>query len=330
MEDKLTKRKLMFKVFSNEKIKLLGKKKYLASGSQGDVYKYCFTKPGQKLEKCLVAKKVYTNIKESKYINDIFNKNALKYNVYIDIAVMTLTNQLVLQNICPNFVLNYSYSIKERVTGACKNDFPFKFTMYNELIDGSTFDSWVREHHSIDEFYNAYFQITVALYSLHKYFNMTHLDLHSKNILVKSVSKGGYWKYIINDTEYYVPNLGFIFYLNDFDQVWVPQVFNSWFIRQKYSKKRIHKGFDIMFLFRSTLHFSTSPKSFKADVRKLIKGLRNNTSFEEIILQIWGDRYKKQNTWKLLDTKKQLQKYNLNLKLNKDNVPNELKHVVLQ
>jgi hypothetical protein len=330
MDERVSKRKILYKAFSSKNaIKHLEKKKYIASGAQGNVYKYCLTSKTDRTNKCVVVKKSYIDYQESKFIDDKFNIKALKFNVFIEIAAMTLLNQLVLQNICPNFVLNYAYLTKERI-GVCNDDYPYKSLLCNELIeDGYTFNLWVREEHSVEQYYNAYFQIVAAVYSMQKFFNMTHLDLHSKNILVKKVAKGGYWKYTIGDTEYCVPNLGYIFYINDFDQVWVPKTFKSRFIRQRYARKNIHKGFDIMFLFRSTLEFTTSTKAFKADIRKVIKGLRANEKFEEIIKNLWQEKYSIDNLWKFGKNGKLIEAYDLSKSVDKKRVPQKLRFVVV-
>ena len=330
MEETIQNRKILYKAFSNKNaVKYLEKKKFIASGAQGNVYKYCLNGGGSKVNKCVVVKKSYIDYKESKFINDTFVPKALKFNVFIEYAVMKLLNQLVLQKICPNFILNYAYIIKERV-GVCKDDYPYKALLYNEIVEkGYTFNSWVRENHSIELFYNAYFQIVAAVYSMQKYFNMTHLDLHSKNILVKKVQQGGYWKYIIGETEYFVPNLGYIFYVNDFDQTWVPNTFKSWFIRQRYATKNIHKGFDLMFLFRSTLQFTTSNKAFKSDIRKVIKSLKKNENFEDIIKDLWAEKYQSDNLWKSVKNRSLIETYDLTKALNKTGIPQQLRFIVV-
>jgi hypothetical protein len=291
------------------------KKGELGRGYQGTVYKYC--KKGNKL--CVAVKKLYLDEDETKFVKDPLKKRLFKFGSFIELASMQLTNELVLQNISPNFVLNYSYSFKEH-TGICSEDYPYKMYVYNEYIsDAMTFTDWIKQYHDLPFYYNAYFQITVALYTLLKYFNMKHLDLHSGNILVKKITPGGYWKYIINDTTYYVPNLGYIFLINDFGQAWIPNNFKVWFT----SLRKPRQSYDIQHLFNSTLDFSTSPPEFKTQIRKLIRKLSKNEHFKDIIRDFWYDMYKTKPSSKLLDT------FNMNKSLVKTNIPKNLQHLAI-
>ena len=301
----------------------------LGEGYQGKVFRYC--KKGKCSYSNLAVKKMFLDWKQSKYVEDRYNPKALKYGIFIELAANELVNQLVLQNISQNFILNYSYEYEER-NGICNETYPYKSYYYNEFIDNAeTYTEWVSKEHSMHLWYNAFFQITSAIYAMQKYFNMTHLDLHSDNILVQKVKKGGYWSYIINGKTYKVPNLGYIFYIGDFGHAWIPNNFKSWFISQKYKKKQIHKGFDIYKLFKSTLSFTTSPKNFKKDVKYLVKNLRNNESFDNIIEEIWSNRYVYDiSTGDIkLSRTKPINTFNLDQKLKTKNIPQELRHLVI-
>ncbi len=313
---------------TDDKKGLFHKDELLGEGYQGKVHKYC------KKNKCvepLAVKKIYLPIKEGKFVDDIYNPKALKYGSYIELASNHLINELVLQGISPNFMLHYMHDIEER-WGICSYDYPFKMYHYNEFINNAvSYTDWVSEDHSIHEWYNAFFQITTAIFALQKYFNMTHLDLHSDNILVKKVKKGGYWSYIINGNVYKVPNLGYQFFIVDFGHAWIPNNFKSWFISQKYKKKQIHRGFDIYQLFKSTLSFDTAPKNFKKDVNYLIKKLRKNDDFDNIIEDIWGDKYvydTSSGKVKTVTTKK-LDTFNFDKRLYIKKIPKELQHLVV-
>jgi hypothetical protein len=324
MDGTLKKRRENFALCSKAPFKNINKKKLIGSGSQGDVFKYCI----DSTKICLIGKRSYINKKEYKYIDYSLDPLALKYNVYIEYAAMQLTNQLVLQGVCPHFVLNYRRVIKERV-GVCDDEFPAKSTLYNEFIEGGvTFDNWARENHSLNEWYNAYFQITVAIYALQHYYDLTHLDLHSRNVLIRKVQAGGYWKYKIRDTEYFVPNFGYIFYINDFDQAWIPNKFKSWFIRQKKKSKTIHKAYDIMVLFRNTLHYSTSPKTFKNDIRKLINRIKDKVGYDAAINEIWGEKYTQDNLWKYTKNRKIIDNFDFNININKLMVIKPLRDII--
>ncbi len=292
------------KLFQNLKnYELFKKKKKLGKGYQGTVYKYCQDK------QCVAVKQIKIS---EQHADDIYNPKALKYGPFIELAANQLVNELVLQKICPHFILNYGYQFTSN-----------KVYFYNELLNkSSTYTEWVRTLHSLEEWYNAFFQILIAVYSIQKYFNMTHLDLHSDNILVINMNKGGYWKYIIDDKIYYLPNLGYQFYIIDFENAWIPEHLKSWLISTKYKKKSIHKGFDIYKLFKSTLHFDNAPKSFKKDVNFAIRQLRQNIPFQNIIETIFYNKYNS------IEQSKPLDIYNTNKQLKIKHLPIELQQIL--
>jgi hypothetical protein len=148
----------------------------------------------------------------------VFNKPT-----FIEIVAQTLINQIVLQKICPNFVLNYYWRFKQ------SNGSLF-LESFNEYINCCTFDEWLNKNtYTLDIYKNAIFQIMVAIYTLKKYFNMLHTDLHLGNVLVHTVKPGGYWVYSIDNKKYYVPNLGFVFVINDYGFAWIPdQLYITW------------------------------------------------------------------------------------------------------
>jgi hypothetical protein len=321
MENNVTRRKVLFNKFvkgltNNKKINLI-KTDLLGRGFQGVVYKYC----DKRL--CTAVKKMYLENRQARHLKKPYTIQALKYENFIELASMKLTNELVLQKICPHFVLNYHSESTPR-QGVCNDIYPYASKYYNEYIDNvELYTEWVKKQHTISEWYNAYFQITVAIFCLQRHLNMIHLDLHSDNVLVRSVKPGGYWKYTINKVDYYVPNLGYIFYINDFGHAWIPSNFQSWIVRRKYKTKRVHKNFDIVKLFTSTLEFSKSPKDFKNKIRYMIKQLEGDSNFINIIDEIW-ENYKKKSKSKKIET------YNLDNQVDVKNIPKDLRHLVLQ
>jgi hypothetical protein len=308
------------KLKESEPFVFLNKKNVLGKGGQGKVYRYCLSKPSKY---CMAVKKMYLDNKESKHLKDIYSDNAYKQSVYIELSSMQLVNELILQNVCPNYILNYDFMYKDR-DGICDDIYPHTMYYFNEFIDGAEiYTDWVKKNHTIKEWYNAYFQITVAVYALQRHFNMTHLDLHSDNIIVIKIKEGGHWVYEIDGERYYVPNCGYVFYINDFGHAWIPKEFRSWFIRQRYNKKRINKSFDIMTLFRSTFKFSTSPQGFKKHIKNVIKELSGDKLFTHTISEIWSDYKEKISKSKLID------KYNLDKNLSVKNLHPKLKKLVI-
>jgi hypothetical protein len=297
------------------KKKIFDKIEVLGEGGQGKVYKY--HKKDDKSMSGIAVKKMYLSKKESKYVDDIFDDKALNHSIYIELSSFYLINELVLQKISPNFVLNYDYEFMER-SGICSDIYPYSGYFFNEYSSKSeTYTEWVKKEHNQLLWYNSLFQIVSGVYTMQKYFNMTHLDLHSDNILVKKIKSGGYWKYIINSKEYNVPNMGYIFYINDFGHAYIPNTFKSWFRRRRY--KKIDKSFDIYQLHKSISKISTSSEKFKKDTRYIIKNLKKDEDFTSIIENIWGDIYLTPRRSNKIET------YNLDKPMITKQVPSELK-----
>jgi serine/threonine protein kinase len=204
----------------------IGKK--LGEGVQGIVYKvYSKTYP-------IVLKRSNISQSEYKLKDKIYSKDTLKLPPYIELACLTLVNQLVLQRICPNFTINYHNEILNTCNKEPNISYRKHCTIqYNEFVNYGTFEDWAKKNHKQELWYNAIFQILAALYAMHKYYNLFHNDFHGRNLLVQKVKPGGYWTYIIDGTRYYVPNLGFVFLISDFGFGWIPNVmYPEWYIRK--------------------------------------------------------------------------------------------------
>lgn len=327
MNINIKQRKNIFNKFQdNFDYTVLQKQTELGRGGQGKVYSYCRKNTDQD---CVAVKKIYIEAQQSKYLNDPFSKRALLHSTFIELASMKLINEIILSNVCPNFILNYTWRFKSR-SGICDDLYPNVAYFFNEYIPNSqTFTEWVKEERNIEELYNAYFQIIYSIYTLQLKLNMTHLDLHTDNIIVQKVPKGGYWEYTIGETTYYVPNLGYIFYINDFGHAWIPNVLKSWFIRQRYKPNKIKSHFDLMILYRS--HFNKVkkkfPKSFQTVLQNIIKTLRNGSreDFSKIIKDIWFDKYKViNNNSSIID------KFNINNSIDSSSIPQELRPLLIK
>jgi hypothetical protein len=79
------------------------------------------------------------------------------------------------------------------------------------------------------------------------------------------------------------------------------------------------------------MSFTTSPSKFRKDVRHVIKKLRKNDSFEDIIEEIWGERYVYDSSsgQEKTMTSKKLETFDMDKKLKTKNVPQELIHLVI-
>ena len=248
-------------------------KKEIASGVEGVVYKSIFKGPKQKNNEFIMKKINLKTIKSGKGITKseldltpdqiytlFYSNRSFKKPSLIEIISSTLTNQLVFQNICPHFAINYYWDYRNNV-----------ITLYNEYIN-YTFESWIQQKHSNQIWFNALFQIMYALASIKQIFNMLHTDLHIGNILVQKIKKGGYWIYKLNGVDYYLPNLGYVFIISDFGFSWIPnKLYISWYYknRLKYITKNGQEFYDLFDFIDSIKTIKNIPSYFVSEIDKL-------------------------------------------------------------
>lgn len=125
---------------------------------------------------------------------------------------------LIEYNICPNLPL----FIDSFLCGRCnfianeqETVLPCIITV-TELAQGD-FHTFLNYYTYTDkELYSALFQIMAGLYAIQMSGQILNNDIKSRNILFHTVKAGGYWHYKIKDYDFYVPNYGKLFILNDF------------------------------------------------------------------------------------------------------------------
>ena len=172
-------------------------------------------------------KKTPINKHAAKYANDQLSKDALsKSDSWVEAAVMRMCRELVFNRVCPNLPVMIYISecdkCKFRNTELANDQGNPCVNMISEYADMGDFKTWMSTKRPTKYWWNAYFQIFVGLYALQSKFNVTHNDLHYKNVLVHKVPRGGFWRYIINGDVYDVPNYGFLFVLWDFGYARTP------------------------------------------------------------------------------------------------------------
>jgi hypothetical protein len=200
--------------------------KLLTAGIEGKIYKSTFKYQNYGQMIIIIKSIDLLSIKESKLISkkvlkatpdELYNmfKSETEYNEnsLIELISQTLTNQLIFQKICPHYSLNYYWEFDSNSK---------TISSYNEYANAESFYKWGQKQHSNKIWFNALFQIMYALICLKRYYNMSHTDFHTDNILVQKVKPGGYWVYTLNNNKYYVENLGFVFLLHDFGFSWIP------------------------------------------------------------------------------------------------------------
>ena len=288
----------------------------LGRGLQGTVYKVS-TRPldrGERERIELVIKR--TNVRASEYKsakkgNELNNKRALKNPVFIELASATLANQLVLNGICPNIALNYSYEFVNDCNARSElSTQKYCSIQYNEYINYGTFQEWAAKNHREELWYNAIFQILAGLYALQMHFKLIHNDFHGRNLLVQRVEPGGYWIYVIDSTRYYVPNLGFVFLISDFGFSWIPgKMYPKHYIKKSQERYMLMDSNDTRLTRNTRLTWDLYklkkltidplmkvskkiPKYLKGEfmetLRSLIDNTENVTTLGDIIRELYG------------------------------------------
>jgi hypothetical protein len=186
-------------ILNNKKIKSV---KELGKGVEGVVY---LLKLAEKYEAVLKINNVFQINKIN--VLKLKKSELLKTDGFVEYYASLLINILLEDKISPNFVYNYKAFITKN-----------QILSYNEFIKSDSLRNFLKKNKNIDKkvIFNIFFQILSALHALQYHFNMIHADLHFENILISEIKPGGYWEYIINGKKYYIPNLGYQIYLNDY------------------------------------------------------------------------------------------------------------------
>jgi hypothetical protein len=264
-------------------LKSFRRPKQIGAGAEGNVYITQFTKKvhfrdNVVLKAINLEKKTLEKIDDTKNLHkQIIEKFALTSPMFIELIAGTLTNQLILQNICPHYSMNYYWDFTEN----------YLVTM-NEFANRNDFHTWAQSVHSEDVWFNALFQIMTGIIAMQKYFNMTHTDLHTQNILVYKVKSGGYWTYTIDNFKYYLPNLGFVFLIHDLGFAWIPDnLYVDWHLEQTMSFVTQHgrKYYDIA----SFIGYIHKTKSYKTPQR--VKDFLKNYFTTDDLQYIFSKEY---------------------------------------
>lgn len=152
-----------------------------------------------------------------KILTDAFEVNEVNF-------LVNIINPLIENNVSPNFPYTYSYFICNTcniILGKTKLKNIKCALLLSEFASGDlyNFDKKINnaENINIDEIlFNAYFQIMYAVSVLHKHTGIVHNDIKLENILYYKTIPGGFWRYIIGNESFYLPNLGYVFILNDY------------------------------------------------------------------------------------------------------------------
>lgn len=204
--------------------KILIKNRIGTDSAYGEVFLGCFPKS---CTTKLAIKKIAFTDKEYSLKDDPFNLRVLNYSEsWAEIYFLKLCGELFEQGISLNVPKYYKYylcnscdyanlAISDRVRNYRKCAI-----IPVDLADGD-FKLFINSDQNIYSLFCAYFQIFMGIFTLQRYFNMRHNDLHYGNVLFKKVKKGLY-EYVLDGKKYYVENNGINFYLWDFGMATIP------------------------------------------------------------------------------------------------------------
>jgi hypothetical protein len=180
----------------------------------------------------MIGKGSYANVFRTSYDSALFalkfskvkpeaanNPYDISYSSWHEVYYLKdIINPLVSDGVCPN--LPYLYDTftcsdctltldSQKVKTACS-------ILAVELASGTLTRYLTEEKRSHDDLMSALFQVMAGLHTIQAYSQMMNFDVKKENVLVYDVVPGGYWKYTILGDDYYVPNKGKMFVLNDF------------------------------------------------------------------------------------------------------------------
>lgn len=143
-----------------------------------------------------------------------------RYNSsWYEILIMKdILRPMIQDHICPNLPLLIESFVCNKCTLTIRKETKEQpcITTITELANGSIRDFFKYHEPEPEEIYSALFQVMAGLHAIQLHGQIMNYDVKADNILFYNVTPGGYWVYVIHGKEYYVPNLGKLFVVNDF------------------------------------------------------------------------------------------------------------------
>lgn len=194
-----------------EKLKKYIDIEHIGSGDWGNVYSACFKSDHNHRVKFAI--KMSRISKED--LKDPYSDTSFAW--YEIFMLKYIIKPLIETNVCPNlpfyintFICNkYDFIYKEKQEHPC-------VIIVTELATGDLKKYFSSINFTDKHLYSALFQIMAGLHAIQMRGQIFINDIKAANILYYNVKPGGYWHYIINNTDFYVPNYGHMFVLNDF------------------------------------------------------------------------------------------------------------------
>lgn len=202
------------------------------------------------------------------YLNPPQNQNDYyKYKIWKELLILEKCRNIIFEpHSIPNLPMLYSWNMcdknkvdnfvnKNILAAAEKRKDTDEYgqrlaILWSELAD-KNLHTWLlqqmkaQQEDIIAQIDNMLFAILVGLISLEINMDLVHFDLHVGNVLVVEGlehKSGEYWKYTYKNHNYYIPNIGTMFYIWDFSLSGVKGESDAFFIRNmlKYGKRLIN------------------------------------------------------------------------------------------
>jgi hypothetical protein len=180
----------------------------------GRVYLSCAPYNG-KCDSPLAVKKIVSK-EVNRYRKFPFKKKTLdKSSVYTEILICKLVDFLHTKRLSPCLPNFFKYNVCYKTSTT---------TIVTELAKGDLKNLITEITPSVETMSFIYFEIFAALYVIKTFFNIEHDDLHWGNVLFRETKKdfSKYRKYIIRNTEFFVPLTGITPVLWDFGLSYIP------------------------------------------------------------------------------------------------------------
>lgn len=171
----------------------------LAKGGSGEIFKKYIIHRNTEIEMALKF------VNTDKFFH--YKKYNYKNKTWKEYIILKKCNKLIKQHVTQHLPIIYDMNVCEQNNTAI---------FYNELASGDFLD-WCQQPHSDIEWKSLLFQVWIAVYCLQIKLQLVHNDLRISNILFHKTEKSNaYIKYTINNTNYYLPNTGYVFMISDF------------------------------------------------------------------------------------------------------------------
>lgn len=151
---------------------------------------------------------------------------------YIELHIMKLLNKLVFNGVAQNLpVVIDSFkcdNCKFKAKSVGNKQKKCLFTI-NEIASMDLVQ-WFKTSPSVEELNSCLFQIMAGIHAIQHHYLILNNDIKAPNILVYNVRAGGYWRYTIYGRDFYVPNYGKLFIVNDYgvSSIYAPQYQVKW------------------------------------------------------------------------------------------------------